>query len=106
MGGRADGQAGVSKCGAPPAHPVLDRGVTHGGAAVLHAHARPWPPTPSTGLVRHWAKANTTAARKHEAALRLLQALGLLQREARGGATSWALHPTFQAQLRAALADK
>jgi hypothetical protein len=34
--------------------------------------------------VRNWAKSDTTSAKKHEVALRLLQELSLLAAEARG----------------------
>ncbi|KIZ06628.1 RNA polymerase II transcription factor B subunit 2 [Monoraphidium neglectum] len=56
------------------------------------------------GFVRNWAKSDTTSAKKHEVALRLLQELSLLAAEARGGTTTWALHEVFKEHLRSALA--
>lgn len=54
--------------------------------------------------VRNWARGDTTSAKKHEAAMRLLQQLSLLSAEGRGGATAWSLHAVFKQQLRSALA--
>ncbi|KAI8463783.1 MAG: transcription factor Tfb2-domain-containing protein [Monoraphidium minutum] len=56
------------------------------------------------GYVRNWAKTSTTAAGKHEAALRQLRALSLLASEGRSGSTAVSLHLVFRQQLRGALA--
>jgi hypothetical protein len=42
------------------------------------------PPCHRAGYVRNWPKADTTAAKKHEAALRLLRGLSLLSGGGRG----------------------
>ncbi|GBF95756.1 general transcription factor IIH subunit 4-like [Raphidocelis subcapitata] len=56
------------------------------------------------GFVRNWPKGDTTATKKHEAALRQLRDLSLLAGEGRGGGAAWSLNPVFRQQLRAALA--